>query len=249
MFTGLRKENGQSYRMPCEITLYHCPEDQDMIQLLGRKANAQQMKNSGFSQKVQPWKDICKNNYHYVARDTTTGIVCGWLTASLQTFHSEIYMLLAEISTRRIRNELYGGVGQALHAALLRDARRLGAKFVYLYPLTSEVREVYQRPEWGYVELRPHIEFLFHILTGPPSKRWLAEFTRPDPIEQAMNLAKRDSALRKQIELLTPVLRSHPQIVKDLCEELDAMEGNELSNSERKQELRTFFSDRILEYL
>lgn len=235
--------------MPCEITLYHCPEDEAILTNLGKKADAQQMRNSGFDKKVQPWKDMCKHTYHYVARDKATGIVCGWLTASLQTFRAEKYMLLAEISTRRIRNELYGGVGQNLHRAMLHDATRLGARFVYLYPLTAEVRDIYQRPEWGYVELRPYVEFLFHILTAPPSTKWFETFARPDPIVQAKQMAKHDVALRRQIELMEPVLRSHPNIVKELCEELDTMEGNELTNTEQKQELRAFFFTRIMDLL
>lgn len=235
--------------MPCEITRYRCPEDEAHIRNLGHFADAQQGRNSGFDTRVLPWKDGCKHTFQYVARDTKTGTICGWLSASLLTFRKETYMLLSEISTRRIRNELYGGIGQALHAAMLADAVRLGAKFVYLYPLTSEVREIYKQPAWGYVELRPHVSFLFRILTGEPSRQWWKEFSRPDPIQQAMNISKRDIPLRKQIVLMEPVVRGYPEIVIALCEEMDAMEGAEASNSEKKEGLRSFFFERIFDML
>lgn len=227
--------------MRCEITLYHCPEEEATIRRLGLQANAQQAGNEGFSKTIQPWKDICTHTYHYVARDSNTGIICGWLTASLKTVKRQTFMYLAEISTRRIRNELYGGVGQRLHTAFLADARRLGAKFACLYPLNAEVKAIYMKPEWGYVQLRPNVEKLFHILTGLPSKEFLDSMARPDPIELAKGIARRDTALRKQIDLVTPLVRSNPDWMKQLEEIIEIMEGNELPIAEQRAELWTFF--------
>jgi hypothetical protein len=151
--------------------MYHCPEDGATIARLSKNANAQQERNSGFSANVQPWKgfpaniqpwkELCKNEYHYVARDKASGTICGWLTIILKTHKRTKYIYIVEISTRRIRNNLYGGVGQSLHNKMLEDAVHFGAKFVYLYPLNSTVRELYMKPQWGYVELRPDVKFLF----------------------------------------------------------------------------------------
>ena len=231
--------------MPCEITLYHCPEDQPMIARLSSNANAQQARNSGFSINIQPWKDMCKNDYHYVARDQATGTICGWLTVVMKTYKRSKYIYIVEISTRRIRNELYGGVGQQLHNRMIEDATRFGAKFVYLYPLNTAVRDLYMRPEWGYSLLRPDVKHLFRPLVNGliiPNE-FLDTLAEPDIIETAKAIAKRDNALLRRIEMLTPKLRSNPEYLRQLEEEIDIMEVNELSDSEKKKELRTFLSN------
>ena len=154
--------------MSCQITRYHCPEDEDTIKNIGKQANIQQAKNSGF-QNIYPWKDQCEKEYHYVARDSS-GIICGWLTAKLKTWKSQNYMLLSEISTVRIPNELFKGVGKRLHKAMLEDAEHLGMNFIYLYPLNNVVKQIYMKPDWGYISLHPNITYLFRILTKKPSK-------------------------------------------------------------------------------
>jgi hypothetical protein len=55
---------------------------------------------------------------------------------------------LSEISAIRIKSDEHKGIGVALHNELLRDARADAANFIYLYPLTDRVAEVYRT--WGY---------------------------------------------------------------------------------------------------
>ena len=229
--------------MPCEITLYHCPEDEPTIARLSSNANTQQAHNSGFYVYVQPWKGVCKNDYHYVARDKATGIICGWLTIAMKTFKRTKYIYIVEISTRRIHNDLYGGVGQRLHNKMIEDATRLGAKFVYLYPLNAAVREIYMRPEWGYSQQRPDVKHLFRPLVPNVviSNTFLDTLVEPDIIDLAKTIAKRDKALLKRIEMCTPILRNNPEYLSQLEEEIDIMEVNELSDSEKKAELSKFF--------
>ena len=230
--------------MPCEITLYHCPEDGATIARLSKNANAQQERNSGFSENIQPWKGICKNEYHYVARDKASGIICGWLTIILKTHKRTKYIYIVEISTRRIRNSLYGGVGQRLHNKMLEDAVQFGAKFVYLYPLNATVRDLYMKPQWGYVELRPDVKHLFKPLVRDlviPND-FLDTLAEEDIIDIAKKIAGRDKALVKRIETLAPLIRGSPEIMQQLQDEIDIMEGNELSDSEKKKELRSFLA-------
>jgi hypothetical protein len=230
--------------MPCEVTLYHCPEDQATIARLSSNANAQQGRNSGFSKNIQPWKDLCKNDFHYVARDQATGIICGWLTVIMKTFKRTKYIYIVEISTRRIHNNLYGGVGQLLHNTMIQDAARFGAKFVYLYPLNTAVRDLYMRPEWGYSLLRPDVKHLFRPLANGVivPNDFLDTLAEPDIIAAAKVIAKRDKGLLRLIEMLTPTLRSNPEYLRQLEEEIDIMEVNELPDSEKRAELRGFLS-------
>jgi hypothetical protein len=231
--------------MPCEITLYHCPEDRAAIARLSNNANAQQARNSGFSENVKPWKGVCKNEYHYIARDTKTGIICGWLSIILKTFKRTKYVYIVEISTRRIRNDLYGGVGQRLHNKMVEDAIHFGAKFVYLFPLNGVVRELYMRPQWGYTELRPDVKHLFKPLVRDfdMPNEFLDTLAEPDIIEAAIAIAKRDKALLRLIKELTPIIRANPEYLHKLEEEIDIMEVNELSDSDKRGELRSFLSN------
>jgi hypothetical protein len=231
--------------MPCEITLYHCPEDRAAIARLSNNANAQQARDSGFSENVKPWKGVCKNEYHYIARDTKTGIICGWLSIILKTFKRTKYVYIVEISTRRIRNDLYGGVGQRLHNKMVEDAIQFGAKFVYLFPLNGVVRELYMRPQWGYTELRSDVKHLFKPLVRDfdiPNE-FLDTLAEPDIIEAAIAIAKRDKALLRLIKELTPIIRANPEYLRRLEEEIDIMEVNELSDSDKRGELRSFLSN------
>lgn len=235
----------------CQIVRYNCPEDLATIKALSEEADVQQ---AGFSE-VFPWKDAClagEQQYHYVARDTS-GIVCGWLKAKLRTYNNQTHIYLSQISTRRIRNSLYGGVGQRLHKALLADAVTLGAKFIYLYPLSDAVSTLYL--SWGYVKVRPELKYLFYILRAQPSKRLLDSLMPPstmDIVLKARKIARTKTNTRKNkntskatlvelIDIATPTLISNQEKIRQLEEELMIMEGNELSLSEQRAELRTFF--------
>lgn len=157
--------------------------------------------------------------------------------------------MLAEISTRRIRNSLYGGVGQRLHTALLQDAKRLGVLFLYLYPLNEQIATLYQRPEWGYsyISSRQDLEYMFLPIRGLPPDELLDSWMptpREEVVKQARNLTGRDVSLRKLLDTATPRLLSSKRDVRQLEDELTIMDG--LEPSEKRAGLREFLKS-ILE--
>jgi hypothetical protein len=224
--------------------------DYPTIQELAAFANSQQEKNrSTFAKNMYPWKALCEQDdyLHYVAR-SQTGIICGWLAASLKQFKSERYISVMKISTRRIRNSLYGGVGQALHNALVHDALERGCNFLYLFPLDADVRTIYMKPEWGYVSLSPDIPILFRILKKPPSPKLLATFaprTSQDIVARALRIAGRNMRLREQIQTVGP--RFSPETMEELDQHMDLMDVMELSANERRTELSEFFAATFVE--
>jgi hypothetical protein len=127
---------------------------------------------------------------------------------------------------------------------MIQDAARFGAKFVYLYPLNTAVRDLYMRPEWGYSLLRPDVKHLFRPLANGVivPNDFLDTLAEPDIIAAAKVIAKRDKGLLRLIEMLTPTLRSNPEYLRQLEEEIDIMEVNELPDSEKRAELRGFLS-------
>jgi hypothetical protein len=238
----------------CAVQRLQCPADAEAIAQLASTAEAQQWKNSGFTKNIFPWRSLCdKGEYlHYVAQDAT-GIVCGWLTASPREFEGRTYMYLVEIATRRIRDGLYGGVGQSLHHALLRDAIASGCDFVYLYPLDADVAELYKRPEWAYLPLRPDVPHLFRILTRPPSHRLLETLRPPSPNEilmRAHELAEegtKNVALQKRIQRASSKMKQDPAKLEELEQFLEYMEVVDLPMKSRRAELWAFFTKYLQE--
>ena len=229
----------------CTITRYHCPEDLMAIETLARDADAQQERNSGFST-IYPWRDLCLNEYHYVAR-ASNGTVCGWLSAKVKTYKKQTYFYLSEISTRRIRNDLFGGVGQRLHAAFLADAVSLGMDFILLYPLNEAIRSLYQSPEWGYVELRPELFYLFRILKRSPTSAFL-DSIMPDNGKSILKDARSLAAQRpRSVELLERLNRLAPELLNNstyllrLEGELEMMEDFPLLD--KRDVLREFLEE------
>jgi hypothetical protein len=229
----------------CTITRYHCPEDLRAIETLAEEADAQQARNSGFST-IFPWRDLCLNEYHYVAR-APNGVLCGWLSAKVKTYRKLTYFYLSEISTRRIRNDLFGGVGQRLHAAFLADAVSLGVDFVLLYPLDAAIRELYQKPEWGYVALRPELNYLFRILKRSPTPAFLNSIM-PDNGKSILEDARLVAAQRpRDIDLLTLLHRLAPALLQNttyllrLEGELEMMA--EFPLLERREALQAFLEE------
>lgn len=230
----------------CHIVRYRCPEDTDTIKYLAKEANIQQSRNSGF-EVIFPWRDLCENEYHYVARDST-GIICGWLTARIKKFKRQTYMYLSEISTRRIRNSLYGGIGQRLHNAFIEDAERSRINFISLYPLDKEIEEMYLQPKWGYEKLRPGMKYIFRILKGQPSEELLDSLMPTNGLElikqaEAIASETKDSFLADLIQNAKPMLIQNLAKINELEDELMIMEGNELNIREQANELRIFFLD------
>lgn len=218
--------------MACEVTRYDCQHHSNTIRNLGRNANAQLARNDGFVS-IFPWKKQCadaETHIHYIAR-SHTGVICGWLTAKPLELFGQHYIYLNEISTRRIKDELYGGVGRRLHDALVRDAREAGVDFIYLYPLNPGVAEIYKG--WGYVNPRPELVHMFLILSSPPNNRMLDSIMPPNPrtfIAASHALAMRPPKDEELLALISHTRRymiKNPDLIRELSSAIDMVEGVE----------------------
>lgn len=215
--------------MACKVTRYDCTDNSAQIRELGKIADSQQ---DAFKT-IFPWKKQCEeasDHIHYVAQ-APNGIICGWLTARLVEEFGQHYMYLNEISTRRIKDELYGGVGMTLHAALVKDAREAGVDFIYLYPLTPEVAAIYKRPEWGYTEQRPEVVQLFLILRAPPNRAMLDSVMPPNPrsfMTMAYSILSQEPQDDALLALYSRVRRwmiKKPELIRQLSEAIDMVKG------------------------
>ena len=215
--------------MACKVTRYDCQHNSRQLLELARVAESQQ---DAFKS-IFPWKKQCEEaptHVHYVAQ-SPAGIICGWLTARVVDEFSQHYIYLNEISTRRIRDELYGGVGLSLHTVLVKDAREAGVDFIYLYPLNPEVAAIYQRPEWGYVKQRPEINQLFLILREPPNRAMLDSVMPPNPrtfmasAYSILSQAPQDPALLALYSRVRRSMIAKPELIKELSSAIDMVEG------------------------
>jgi hypothetical protein len=217
--------------MACAITRYDCAHDVRTIDELANAANAQQAKNEGFNHRVQPWKARCNSaDWHYVAKNPA-GLICGWLRATLYREKGQTYIYLAEISTRRIKDEFFGGVGRRLHDALISDATGVGADFIYLYPLNDKVASIYET--WGYVRPRAEIVQQFLILRAPPSWRIL-DSLMPENVRRHLIAAHEiasqkpeDKGLLQLISQTRRRLLANPEGMLELIHALEEIVGVE----------------------
>jgi len=180
---------------------------------------------------IFPWKKQCaeaEDHVHYVAR-SPKGIICGWLTARSAELFGQYYIYLNEISTRRIKDELYGGIGKKLHDALLKDAQEAGVDFIYLYPLNPSVAEIYKT--WGYKTERPEIIQLFYILNAEPNREMLDSVMPPNPrtfMAMAYSIASKPTPDPELIALISRVRRrmiQKPDLIRELSSAIDMVKG------------------------
>jgi len=216
--------------MACVVERHECTRNSNVIKHLGQAANLQLEKNEGFKN-IYPWKKQCDeyNDYrHYIAR-SPSGIICGWMTAQWIQEFGQNYIYINEISTRRIKDELYGGIGRRLHAALIEDATASGAEFIYLFPLNSTVADVYTK--WGYVHARPELLQMFLVLKAPPNNSMLDSLMPPNPrtfIVAAHELAMKapkDDTLLALIEKVRRNIITKPDKIRELTGALEMIEG------------------------
>jgi len=218
--------------MACEVTRYDCAKDAEIIARIGHNANVQLARNDGFKN-IFPWKKQCSEesvHFHYVARNSA-GLICGWMTVLWKTEFGQKYVYINEITTRRIKDEFYGGVGQRLHTRLVEDANAGGAEFIYLYPLNPVVAEIYKK--WGYVHARPEIVNMFLMLKGAPNRAMLDSLMPPDPriimvaVHEFAMRRPQDNALLELIEKTRRNMLSNPAKMRELKETLEIIEGTE----------------------
>lgn len=178
--------------MACKVEGLKAGEDDAEIARLRALATAQQsvlsdsnplggpasrirskLKIPPFDTMITPWESKfgTQPNWHFVAHALVPGVsdtICGWLTAQLKEEYGRKYVYLSEISTRRIKDEIYGGVGKMLHDALVAAARANGYDFIYLYPVSKAISKIYER--WGYTpssDVLLHQFYVINLLRGP----------------------------------------------------------------------------------
>jgi len=189
--------------MACEVKWLKAGEDKDEIERLTALAEEQQTvlspeypdgapaKNTRsklrilpFDTMITPWKSQfgTQPNWHFVAQNSPPdGPICGWLTAQIKSSASRNYIYLSEISTRRIKDKLYGGVGTRLHDALVAAAMNGGYDFIYLYPVSEAVSKIYVR--WGYTSQLGVLRHQFYVLPGKqgPTDAMIKSLLPPRP--------------------------------------------------------------------
>ena len=131
-----------------------------------------------FDTMITPWQSKFGGavDWHFVAQ-APDGRICGWLTAQLKQTDFRRYIYLAEISTRRIRDEVYGGVGTRLHDALVDAARAGGYDFIYLYPVNAVVASIYEK--WGYSPSSATLPYQFYVINRGPTVSMKTSFRTP----------------------------------------------------------------------
>lgn len=167
----------------CTVVRLTCKEDLEEIKKFTALVKDQLGKSSENFKDEFPWEKECYNPeyVHYIAtgvKGNGSRVVCGW---SVVLPHSDAHgkrVYLIGISTRRTRDELYGGIGQLLHNTIVEEYSSAGYDFVYLWPLNDAVRAIYKSDKWGYVELRDDVHHLFRILNKPPSSEFLDSLVR-----------------------------------------------------------------------
>jgi L-amino acid N-acyltransferase YncA len=178
--------------MAYKVTAYDCAIELEKIKELATIADSQQTAEpKPFDHRVLPWVHGCEKAHksvikirHYVAQKVDGSIV-GWLLAETRNRFGRIYVYLSEISATRIQSPDHKGIGQALHAKLLEDAKADGAFFIYLYPLTEAAKETYTK--WGYSTPYPNVKQQFLELKEATDKkrvvpeRLVANLKEPDP--------------------------------------------------------------------
>ena len=174
------------------VTAYDCATDLAKIKELAALADSQQTGDPRpFDPRVLPWIHGCEKSHntvihvrHYVAQKPD-GTIVGWLMAETRKRFGRIYVYLSEISATRIPSPEHRGIGQALHTKLVEDAKRDGAFFIYLYPLTEAAKATYTK--WGYSTPYPNVKQQFLELKAATDKkrvvpqRLVAKLKEPDP--------------------------------------------------------------------
>ncbi len=238
---------------PCKVLVLDCRSQKPDIEQWVALARAQYTAEANFKD-VFPWKKACTSNYiHFIAHGMRGGnpIICGWL--SLLVIPNPKHGFIVELSTRRIKDAHYGGVGQLLNNAVVHWGDKEGLHFLQLMPLNEDVRAVYLKPEWGYVELRDDVKHLFRILHKKPSKKYLETLVEDkdmagdlEELEEALEAyAEEHEALEPLIEkALEYVMEENPAFedFKNAVFTLLAIEGEEevQKESEMKQLLVEF---------
>jgi hypothetical protein len=273
----------------CKITRYDCsdPTQKETIDLIAAEADKQQEELRArdpskrerrsdpyippFDPRVLPWAARCSSHTakvsirHYIAKKDD-GTICGWLLAEKRRRLGYTYIYLAEISAIRYVSPDHRQIGKRLHDTLLTDAKSESVDFIYLYPLTSRVAELYAT--WGYrrineiddvIERGPRYDAVrqqFLILKKTPGRGVLPvkllNALRPEDsavlYSSALELAKGDEDLTKILSDNRRDCKASPDCVARLRDALETIQvfadpgdGETLSREEQLDYLRGVF--------
>lgn len=221
------------------VVRYDCDRDEPTINDLATAANTQQAADPHpFDSRVLPWIHGCAKSHksvihvrHYVAK-MGNGKIVGWLLAETRRRFGRIYVYLSEISVIREVYPQYRGIGRALHAALIADAREDGAFFIYLYPLTDEAEATYTK--WGYTNPYEDVKQQFLELRKPTDKNnavpkeLIAKLKPSVPAtlfveahRRAMDLG--DSPLAKKVDIVSRKRKTDKAFVEKLRSTLETI--------------------------
>ena len=276
----------------CKITRYDCsdPTQKETIDLIAAEADKQpenlrardpskRERRSDpyippFDPRVLPWAARCSSHTakvsirHYIARKDD-GTICGWLLAEKRRRLGYTYIYLAEISAIRYVSPDHRQIGKRLHDTLLTDAKSENVDFIYLYPLTSRVAELYVT--WGYRRINeiddvtvrgPRYDAVrqqFLILKKTPGRGVLPvkllNALRPEDsatlYSSALELAKGDADLTKILSDNRRDCKASPDCVARLRDALETIQvfadpgdGETLSREEQLDYLRDVFPRR-----
>lgn len=241
---GAGASTGSSTKVACTIEHYTCSEDGDIIEELANIANSQ---SNAFNIRVHPWKVECKFHdvQHYVAR-APDNTICGWMRVTYDKGEGEPNVYINEISTRRIRDQYYGGIGNALHNALIEDAKKQNMCFIYLVPIDVTARSVYLR--WGYTAVEGVDEMFYVLKSGYPSEEFLEVLEKVDSIirkvESLASFRPRDNYLKDISKIAEPLIDAD----KTTNEQIKSIIDNQsYSLEETRQKLRDFFEKLLTE--
>ena len=194
-----------------------------------------------FNEIIQPWSSKFGNNpdWHFVSQ-APDGIICGWLTAQLKNNNNRKYIYLAEISTRRIKDKYYGGVGKALFDALVTKANELKYDFIYLYPMNDGVKNIYIK--WGFSDPAtivgvPH---QFYVLNKEPTKGITTSLITPDKTVELFNQARQ---LYNGFDAYRRSILSDPKLLKEFNDMLTDFEVEDAEFAEANGDIPSVEAD------
>ena len=196
-----------------------------------------------FNEIIQPWSSKFGNDpdWHFVSQaQAPDGIICGWLTAQLNNNNNRKYIYLAEISTRRIKDEYYGGVGKALFDALVAKAKEGKYDFIYLYPMNDGVKNIYIK--WGFSDPAtivgvPH---QFYVLNKEPTKGFTTSLITPNKTVELFNQARQ--LYRGFDEYRRSILRD-PKLLKEFNDMLTDFEVEDAEFAEANGDIPSVEAD------
>ena len=109
--------------------------------------------------------------------------LCGWLNMVCEDRHGQRAAYVSQVSSRKVSDPAYKGIGTALMMAAEADARTRGVAYMYLMPLDN-VTGFYAR--LGYARMHPDLKYWVKPVTAQPNKRNVSQFVRKNA-KAAMN--------------------------------------------------------------